>query len=109
METRLDDIERALDEINLVVRDIGVSKEENNEKIFNRWVNKVSADRFVSRWITEKANKSKQDDVCNICLDVYNINDRTLTLPCSHDFHYSCIQEWFKKKPECPKCRKQFE
>ncbi|CAI2369901.1 unnamed protein product [Moneuplotes crassus] len=109
MDERLDEIERALDEINISVNNPEGFKEHKNENIFNKWINTISQDRFVSRWITEKANKSKGDDVCNICLDVYNINDRTLTLPCSHDFHYSCLKEWFKKKPECPKCRRAFK
>lgn len=109
MDSRLDDIERALDEINTAVQNIDESVEDRNLKIFNNCLNNPTGERFISRWITEKANKNKKDDVCNICLDVYKINDRTVSLPCGHDYHFSCLHEWFKKKPECPKCRKSFE
>jgi len=43
---------------------------------------------------------------CVICLDEFEDNDSIGTLPlCSHSFHLRCIQEWLRKKPNCPLCR----
>ena len=41
---------------------------------------------------------------CRICLCDYNPDDEIGILPCGHDFHFSCIQEWGKRKPNCPYC-----
>jgi hypothetical protein len=41
---------------------------------------------------------------CRICLCDYNPDDKLGILPCGHDFHFSCIQEWGKRKPNCPYC-----
>ncbi len=41
---------------------------------------------------------------CRICLCDYNSEDYIGILPCGHDFHFACIQEWGKRKPNCPYC-----
>lgn len=62
----------------------------------------------------EKIKNMPNKNKCNICfmnIDPYNIT----TLKCSHEFHYSCIKDWYKvtlsHRPntiprECPYCRK---
>ena len=42
---------------------------------------------------------------CSICLDNYNIGDKISILSCNHIFHTKCLNEWLKKKEECPLCR----
>ena len=44
---------------------------------------------------------------CPICLEELNINE-IQKLECGHIFHKLCINEWGKKKPICPLCRKYF-
>ena len=46
-------------------------------------------------------------EVCNICLDNFTDTDK-ISLLCGHQFHYSCIIQWFNKKTECPCCRQSF-
>ena len=41
---------------------------------------------------------------CRICLCDYEETDEIGILPCKHAFHFSCIQEWGKRKPNCPYC-----
>lgn len=41
---------------------------------------------------------------CRICLCDYEENDEIGILPCKHAFHFTCIQEWGKRKPNCPYC-----
>jgi hypothetical protein len=47
--------------------------------------------------------KDEQCD-CRICLCDYEETDELGILPCKHSFHYLCIQEWGKRKPNCPYC-----
>lgn len=47
---------------------------------------------------------------CGICQDNFSIEEELSTLEeCSHTFHYNCIDEWGKYKPECPLCRTQIK
>ena len=42
---------------------------------------------------------------CCICLNGY-VEGITLTkLQCNHEFHKSCVDEWFKINPTCPLCK----
>ena len=43
---------------------------------------------------------------CSICLDESKENIKTLL--CGHEFHQTCIEEWFKREETCPLCRDEF-
>lgn len=46
------------------------------------------------------------NDVCSICLEKYNYNDKLIELKCKHYYHYDCIYPWlFKESTKCPSCR----
>nr|CAG8439687.1 16070_t:CDS:10 [Entrophospora candida] len=47
-----------------------------------------------------------QEERCTICLTEYEVNERLRSLPCSHDFHQSCIDTWLKNSDKCPICRR---
>lgn len=43
--------------------------------------------------------------LCSICrVDIHSVASKML---CGHVFHRNCIVEWFKKKNECPLCRRE--
>ena len=44
---------------------------------------------------------------CVICMGSFEETDQISQLDCSeqHIFHTKCIEEWMKKKTECPTCR----
>ncbi|KAH3708535.1 uncharacterized protein LOC127858229 [Dreissena polymorpha] len=44
-------------------------------------------------------------DTCHICLETYSTGDTLKTLPCFHDFHSSCIDQWLSSEVSCPTCR----
>lgn len=46
----------------------------------------------------------KEDTKCSICLGWYDDGDDLRILPCSHHFHQSCADEWFKITATCPLC-----
>jgi hypothetical protein len=47
------------------------------------------------------------EDPCPICLSPLGEGEGIQLLPrCKHSFHSKCIEEWRKRKDECPVCRK---
>lgn len=44
---------------------------------------------------------------CSICCKKFELGEKLSTLECGHSFHYPCLVEWGKYKPECPLCRKK--
>ncbi|KDP28901.1 hypothetical protein JCGZ_14672 [Jatropha curcas] len=43
---------------------------------------------------------------CNICLVDYEEGDKIRALPCSHEYHMSCVDKWLKEvHGVCPLCR----
>ena len=56
-----------------------------------------------------KKRKIKEDELllseCVICLENYKKEDKISILSCNHYYHTNCLNEWLKKKQECPLCR----
>ncbi|MHB1952712.1 MAG: RING-H2 finger protein [Sulfobacillus sp.] len=46
-----------------------------------------------------------EQDTCVVCLDPYSENDELRELPCKHNFHRRCIDEWFNEHHDCPVCK----
>ncbi|GBN61593.1 hypothetical protein AVEN_128952-1 [Araneus ventricosus] len=42
---------------------------------------------------------------CPICLGTVLRLGQTKSLPCSHEFHQSCVDRWLNNKRSCPMCR----
>ena len=55
-----------------------------------------------------KKNDKLEPPDCCICLDEILYGQFIYLLSCNHLFHTECAYKWFKKKSECPYCRKQF-
>ncbi|KAK9872683.1 hypothetical protein WA026_018817 [Henosepilachna vigintioctopunctata] len=43
---------------------------------------------------------------CVVCMFAFEPSQLIRRLPCSHEFHANCIDEWFQTKTSCPICRK---
>ena len=71
------------------MRKAGASNYINySKKILNSTIKPVSCEVF-------------SDDVKNMIK-----GDKIKILGCGHIYHYNCINEWFKRKRECPLCCK---
>ncbi|KAL8562988.1 hypothetical protein ACOMHN_004680 [Nucella lapillus] len=44
---------------------------------------------------------------CQICLVDFDNGDCLRSIPCRHDFHKDCIDEWLKRNASCPICRQE--
>nr|XP_029721047.1 E3 ubiquitin-protein ligase KCMF1-like [Aedes albopictus] len=42
---------------------------------------------------------------CPICFGQMLAKDDTRSLPCLHQFHSQCIEDWLETNPTCPVCR----
>ena len=64
--------------------------------------------RDWKEWKIEKkmeGTKLTSAQQCEICHDEMNPEEHVIQLECMHPYHKRCINEWFKKKRNCPKCR----
>lgn len=42
---------------------------------------------------------------CSICIKDFVENDEVRALPCAHMFHAPCIDEWLRRRSDCPLCK----
>ena len=43
---------------------------------------------------------------CEICLDNFSNNNLIINMPkCKHVYHWECLKDWIKFRPNCPNCR----
>lgn len=42
---------------------------------------------------------------CAICMTDYQFGEELRVLPCKHEFHASCVDQWLLLKKTCPYCR----
>lgn len=54
---------------------------------------------------THGAMSQKTDHECRICLSTFSEGEAVKTLPCLHMYHQNCIDNWLKRKGDCPICR----
>ena len=54
---------------------------------------------------TLKSFDDIKDKTCAICMKDYEIKDKLLSTPCNHDYHLTCIRDWFRVKDTCPICK----
>lgn len=76
---------------------------ENNSQIENN----LQLDNIVLeiKYIIPLKNL-KTEDTCTICLET--LDEETISLPCNHLFHKSCIIPWLENKSTCPLCRTEY-
>lgn len=49
--------------------------------------------------------KTEDEEQCSICLMEFQNNEVIRTLPCIHNFHKDCIDQWLKRQKYCPLCK----
>ncbi|KAL8140768.1 hypothetical protein V2J09_006789 [Rumex salicifolius] len=42
---------------------------------------------------------------CLICLEEFHVGNEVRGLPCAHNFHMECIDQWLRLNVKCPRCR----
>lgn len=59
----------------------------------------------TKKYTVEDANKNNDDNECSICTEPYHIDDILTVLPCKHQYHQQCIEQWLGINAVCPLCR----
>jgi hypothetical protein len=55
--------------------------------------------------IKDTLHESDLTKQCVICQDNYKITDKMRYLPCFHNFHPECIDQYFESSKRCPLCK----
>ncbi|KAL6275859.1 hypothetical protein ACE6H2_019460 [Prunus campanulata] len=57
------------------------------------------------RHTKNQAIATNTDSECSICLGEFKDGEKCRQLECEHAFHEECIDQWLRKKIQCPLCR----
>ena len=62
---------------------------------------------FVKKQFGKVKKEHRTMESCAICLVEYNEKDDVAELKCDnrHYFHSGCLEDWLKRKAECPLCK----
>ncbi|GFO46841.1 RING finger protein 44 [Plakobranchus ocellatus] len=61
---------------------------------------------FPTREFSRSAERSGSDQTsCVVCISDYENKQLLRMLPCFHEFHVECVDEWLKTHRTCPVCR----
>ena len=55
--------------------------------------------------LPNKILNKELEDRCSICLLKQKINDEIRILPCTHQYHSQCIDQWLYQRSNCPICK----
>ena len=68
---------------------------------------------YYCRTFRISVNGSTDSRYCMICLEPFSTSSHNYQipkrLPCCHEFHSECVDQWFTVKPTCPICRVPIE
>eukprot|EP00762_Andalucia_godoyi_P000127 ANDGO_02349.mRNA.1 E3 ubiquitin-protein ligase SDIR1 len=55
--------------------------------------------------ISAQQAPSMAERECVICLEHFKEGDLVRSLPCMHQFHKDCVDQWFTQQGRCPTCK----
>jgi len=70
-------------------------------------VPQAAKDLFPTRIFDEKEalGKSRESIMCTICQCEYEHKEVIRQLPCTHEFHKDCVDQWLNTHHKCPLCK----
>ncbi|TRY75866.1 hypothetical protein TCAL_09365 [Tigriopus californicus] len=62
---------------------------------------------IISTSVLKKDDLEMKDfsETCAVCIENYRVADVVRILPCKHQFHKTCIDQWLLEKRTCPMCK----
>ena len=62
---------------------------------------------IISTSVLKKDDLEMRDfgETCAVCIETYRVADVVRILPCRHQFHKGCIDQWLLEKRTCPMCK----
>jgi hypothetical protein len=79
------------------------SNEDNEDNEENKENNVANEYRGV---VTRIENlEPGENRVCSICLEDFTKDSQITITPCKHEYHLSCMEQWYHRNQSCPVCR----
>jgi hypothetical protein len=96
-----------------ILNEFHFTQDDNNmednigDNLYENIITALTDDEFNN---LENINYNDNDNLdknnCNICINVFDNNEKIIKLKCSHYYHIKCIETWLKKHSnKCPMCR----
>jgi len=60
---------------------------------------------IIPTYIFDSSSHNPEKSLCLICQCDFENGETLKRLPCNHDFHRDCIDQWLNSHNECPVCR----
>jgi len=86
---------------------LGIGDNNGEMMLFSSWSEDNSRQR-MSRTLARAALPTRiyfEQEECVICKCEWAAKEVIKTLPCSHDFHATCIDQWLSISNSCPVCK----
>uniref|UniRef100_A0AAZ1X1P0 RING-type domain-containing protein n=1 Tax=Oreochromis aureus TaxID=47969 RepID=A0AAZ1X1P0_OREAU len=78
--------------------------EEHQGAVRTNQLSATDIQRFPTK-VFRRCGGSGGNTQCQICFCDYSDGEKLRMLPCFHDYHVHCIDQWLKDNPTCPICR----
>jgi hypothetical protein len=81
----------------------GLDDDENRSGAAQQAIDQLPVRKLRAADLAEYSAASGQ--ACNVCLGPYEVGEDVRTLPCLHQFHKDCIDNWLRRRAVCPICK----
>ena len=75
-----------------------------SNSLLGKKLNKEQIERLPSLKYKE-GEKKGDENKCMVCMEDFKNEDNLRFLPCLHEFHKNCIDQWLEMKAICPVCK----
>ncbi|CAG9799207.1 unnamed protein product [Chironomus riparius] len=58
----------------------------------------------ISQYTHENFQSKKVPSECDICMNDFVVGDSIRYLPCMHQYHVHCVDNWLMRSLTCPSC-----
>ena len=53
--------------------------------------------------------EGEETPTCTVCMSEFEPGEELRRLPCGHQYHTACVDQWLKINKSCPMCKKQID
>eukprot|EP00347_Sterkiella_histriomuscorum_P009660 403340358 len=81
---------------------------EDDEETYGSNIDNSKVKKDIESKSADKACSSfetSHKDTCTICIESFADEETIKILPCFHQFHSTCIDDWLLRKTNCPVCK----
>lgn len=68
-----------------------------------------SINRHTAEAKYEGATEGVEVPTCTVCMSDFEAGDELRVLPCSHQYHKACVDQWLQMNKTCPMCKHEID